>query len=145
MMRIQPDCNAMPSQCTQASAGPTAGGAMTRVQSEAVEHEARQLRPTSAPPQVPPTQGVVTRILLASLDFYRKWLSPAIHSLSPGGCRYLPTCSEYASIAIATHGPLRGVSLALWRLLRCHPFARGGLDPVPPASTSRHFLHKPLP
>ena len=84
----------------------------------------------------------MTRILLATLAFYRRWLSPALHSLSPGGCRYLPTCSEYAAIAIATHGPLRGVALALWRLLRCHPFSRGGLDPVPPrpsAATQDHF------
>jgi putative membrane protein insertion efficiency factor len=74
----------------------------------------------------------MTRLLLSTLDFYRRWLSPALHGLSPGGCRYVPTCSEYASIAIATHGPLRGGSLALWRILRCHPFACGGLDQVPP-------------
>jgi putative membrane protein insertion efficiency factor len=43
----------------------------------------------------------------------------------------VPTCSEYAAAAIAIHGPVRGSGLALWRLLRCHPFARGGLDPVP--------------
>ena len=93
-----------------------------------------------APPQV------VSRILLALLAFYRRWLSPAIHSISPGhGCKFLPTCSEYASVAIATHGPLRGTALALWRLLRCHPFTRGGLDPVPPAPISRHFPHEPLP
>jgi uncharacterized protein len=75
----------------------------------------------------------MTRVLLALIAFYRRWLSPAVHVLSPGGCRYLPTCSEYAAQAIAVHGPLRGSALALWRLLRCHPFARGGLDPVPPA------------
>ena len=87
----------------------------------------------------------MTRILLAALDFYRRWLSPAVHSLGgPGGCRYLPTCSEYASIAIATHGPLRGSALALWRLLRCNPFSRGGLDPVPQAVTASHFPHEPL-
>jgi hypothetical protein len=74
----------------------------------------------------------VTRGLLAALEYYRRWLSPAIHSAKTGGCRYLPTCSEYASIAIATHGPVRGVLLASWRLLRCNPFARGGLDQVPP-------------
>jgi len=74
----------------------------------------------------------MTRILLAMLAFYRRWLSPAIHSLGVGGCRYLPTCSEYAQVAIAVHGPIRGVALALARLLRCHPFSRGGLDPVPP-------------
>lgn len=87
----------------------------------------------------------MTRILLAALDFYRRWLSPAVHSLGSGGCRYLPTCSEYASVAIATHGPLRGIGLAIWRVLRCHPFSRGGLDPVPPAATQRPLRHEPLP
>jgi putative membrane protein insertion efficiency factor len=74
----------------------------------------------------------MTRVLLYLLDFYRRWISPAIHSLSPGGCKFLPTCSEYASVAIATHGALRGSAMAFWRLLRCHPFSRGGLDQVPP-------------
>ena len=88
---------------------------------------------------------MMTRFLLAALGFYRRWLSPAVHSLSPGGCRFHPTCSEYAAVAIATHGPLRGSALALWRLLRCHPFSKGGLDQVPPAATSRHVRHQPLP
>jgi putative membrane protein insertion efficiency factor len=89
----------------------------------------------------------MTRILLALLDLYRRWLSPALHALSPGGCRFVPTCSEYASIAIATHGPLRGSALAAGRLLRCHPFGRGGLDLVPPAvpAPTPTLLHKPLP
>jgi len=76
----------------------------------------------------------MTRILLGLLAYYRRWLSPALHSLGTGGCKFLPTCSEYASVAIATHGPLRGTALSLWRLLRCHPFSHGGLDPVPPAN-----------
>jgi putative membrane protein insertion efficiency factor len=89
---------------------------------------------------------MMTRLLLAFLDFYRRWLSPALHALNPGGgCRYVPTCSEYASIAIATHGPLRGGLLALWRLLRCNPFGRGGLDQVPPAAISPHPHREPLP
>jgi hypothetical protein len=92
---------------------------------------------------------MLTRILLAVLAFYRRWLSPAVHTLSPGGCRFQPTCSEYAQVAIAIHGPFRGVGLALWRLLRCHPFARGGLDQVPPRrladANSSHFPHEPLP
>jgi hypothetical protein len=92
---------------------------------------------------------MMTRLLLAALDFYRRWLSPAVHSLSPGGCRFQPTCSEYAAIAIATHGPLRGSALAVWRLLRCHPFSKGGLDQVPPqvppSAMSRSARHEPLP
>jgi len=68
-----------------------------------------------------------------------------LHALSPGGCKYLPTCSEYAAEAIAVHGPLRGLLLATWRLLRCNPFACGGLDLVPPARISHHFPHEPLP
>jgi hypothetical protein len=88
---------------------------------------------------------MITRLLLALLGFYKRWISPALHSLSPGGCKYLPTCSEYAMQAIAAHGPLRGVLLAAWRLLRCNPFSRGGLDLVPPLPISRHFPHEPLP
>jgi putative membrane protein insertion efficiency factor len=96
----------------------------------------------------------MTRLLLALIVFYRRWLSPALHSLNPGGgCRYQPTCSEYAAVAIATHGPVRGMGLALWRLLRCHPFARGGLDQVPsrhrPNNANRDTQaispHEPLP
>ena len=63
--------------------------------------------------------------------FYRRVLSPLVHSLGAGGCRFQPTCSEYAEIAIARFGPLRGGWLALWRVARCQPFAKGGLDPVP--------------
>jgi len=88
---------------------------------------------------------MMTRFLLATLAFYRRWLSPAVHTLSAGGCRYQPTCSEYAAVAIAIHGPARGVALALWRLLRCHPFSRGGLDQVPPAAAATPIHHQPLP
>jgi putative membrane protein insertion efficiency factor len=91
----------------------------------------------------------MTRFLLALLAFYKRWLSPALHSISPGGCKFLPTCSEYAATAIAVHGPLRGSGMAIWRLLRCHPFTKGGLDPVPPLRNSsagpRPFPHEPLP
>jgi len=92
---------------------------------------------------------MLTRLLLATIAFYRRWLSPAVHSLNPGGCRYQPTCSEYAAVAIATHGPIRGLALAIWRLLRCHPFSRGGLDQVPQRRSQSHhhdlFPHEPLP
>ena len=89
----------------------------------------------------------MTRLLLALLGFYHRWLSPVLHALGGGGgCKYLPTCSEYAALAIATHGPFRGSLLAVRRLLRCHPFGPGGLDPVPPrAHAPRPLPHKPLP
>lgn len=68
-----------------------------------------------------------------SFHFYRRWISPLLHSLHglSGACRFVPTCSEYAAAALQQHGLLRGSGLAFWRLLRCNPFARGGFDPVP--------------
>jgi putative membrane protein insertion efficiency factor len=75
----------------------------------------------------------MTRFLLYLLALYRRWLSPALHSMSVGGCKYLPTCSEYAEVAIVRHGPVRGVLLSTWRVLRCNPFSKGGQDEVPPA------------
>jgi putative membrane protein insertion efficiency factor len=62
---------------------------------------------------------------------YKGLLSPLLQTLSLGQCRYLPTCSEYAYVAVLRHGWLRGGALAFWRLARCHPFSKGGLDPVP--------------
>lgn len=65
-------------------------------------------------------------LMLAMLRFYKRWISPAF----PPSCRYVPTCSEYAMEAVERYGALRGGLMATWRLLRCHPFAKGGLDPV---------------
>jgi len=72
------------------------------------------------------------RMLLA---LYKCVLSPLLHAVSgaQGACRFQPTCSEYAAIAVAEHGPMRGTFMAFGRLLRCHPLHRGGFDPVPPA------------
>ena len=67
------------------------------------------------------------RILLALLRFYKRAISP----LLPNACIYTPTCSEYAMEAIQKHGVLKGAGLAVWRVLRCNPFAKGGYDPVP--------------
>ena len=66
---------------------------------------------------------------------YQVAISPFLHALfGPGsGCRFYPTCSEYARIAFREHGLIRGGWLALRRILRCHPFHPGGHDPVPPA------------
>ncbi|MCC6428756.1 MAG: membrane protein insertion efficiency factor YidD [Phycisphaerales bacterium] len=59
---------------------------------------------------------------------YQVTLSPFIG----GQCRYSPTCSNYALDAYREHGPWRGTGMTIRRILRCHPFARGGYDPVPP-------------
>ncbi|MEA5089473.1 membrane protein insertion efficiency factor YidD [Solidesulfovibrio sp.] len=72
-------------------------------------------------------------VLLWGITFYRLALSP----LKPPCCRFVPTCSEYALEAVGRFGALRGGLLALWRLARCHPFARGGYDPVPDAPWPR--------
>jgi putative membrane protein insertion efficiency factor len=66
-------------------------------------------------------------LLLRLIGLYRRLASPV---LSPR-CRFEPSCSEYAEEAIRVHGSFRGGMLAIWRLLRCQPFARGGIDPVP--------------
>jgi putative membrane protein insertion efficiency factor len=76
---------------------------------------------SSASPRLP------ARVLLLLVDAYRVVLSP----LLGGHCRFWPTCSAYAEEAIRRHGALRGARLAVGRLLRCHPFHAGGIDPVP--------------
>jgi uncharacterized protein len=73
-------------------------------------------------------RGPIARVLLAVIGFYRNAISPCL----PPSCRYTPSCSAYAAEAIQLHGAGRGSWLALRRLLRCHPFHRGGHDPVPP-------------
>jgi uncharacterized protein len=70
-----------------------------------------------------------------------KW---AISPMFPPACRYVPTCSEYAMEAVDRFGVFRGGLMAVWRLLRCHPFAKGGYDPVPrdsKAGTEEHAGH----
>ena len=70
---------------------------------------------------------MVVRPFLLLIDLYRILVSP----LLPPSCRFQPTCSEYAREALLRHGLWRGGRLAIWRILRCHPFRTGGWDPVP--------------
>ena len=70
---------------------------------------------------------MISRILIALIRGYRKWLSPLVRP----ACRFQPSCSLYALQAIELHGALRGSIYAARRLLRCHPLGRFGHDPVP--------------
>jgi uncharacterized protein len=74
-----------------------------------------------------PRPALPARLLLLALEAYRALLAPLVG----GHCRFWPSCSVYAEEAVRRHGALRGSWLALRRLLRCQPFARGGIDPVP--------------
>ncbi len=72
-------------------------------------------------------EAVLLQALLLPVRLYRAVLSPVM----PPACRFHPSCSKYALDALTTHGPLQGSWLAVRRLMRCHPFHPGGLDPVP--------------
>jgi len=67
------------------------------------------------------------RVLIAPIRLYQWVISP----LLPKRCRFYPTCSQYAIEALRRHGALKGGWLALKRILKCHPFHPGGVDPVP--------------
>ncbi len=70
---------------------------------------------------------LVVWLLLLPIYFYKGAISP----LTPPSCRFTPSCSTYAIEAIRRHGPLRGLYLAIRRILRCHPWGGSGYDPVP--------------
>jgi uncharacterized protein len=74
-----------------------------------------------------PSRSAPAWTLLLLVRIYIAFLSPFFG----GACRFHPSCSNYAAEAIALHGARRGTALALRRLLRCHPFNKGGFDPVP--------------
>lgn len=77
-------------------------------------------------------RNIAKNVLLLLLRVYRWAISP----LLPPACRYVPTCSEYAMEAVERYGAVRGSAMAVWRLLRCHPFTRGGVDNVIQSSCS---------
>lgn len=87
------------------------------------------VRRTGVEPEIEstvPSGGRGVRFCLALLRGYKRFISPFF----PPSCRFTPTCSQYAIDAVQKHGVMRGLLLAVWRLLRCHPFARSGYDPV---------------
>jgi len=64
--------------------------------------------------------------VISILRFYKKFISPAL----PESCRFYPTCSEYAVIAVEKYGVLKGSIKSIYRIMRCNPFNKGGYDPV---------------
>lgn len=70
---------------------------------------------------------VFSMLLILPILFYQRMISP----LTPPSCRFTPSCSEYARQAILKHGSIKGLWLAIWRILRCNPWGGSGYDPVP--------------
>ena len=70
---------------------------------------------------------LLTYLLLLPIYFYKGAISP----LTPPSCRFTPSCSTYAVEALRRHGPVKGLYLAIRRILRCHPWGGSGYDPVP--------------
>ena len=70
---------------------------------------------------------MVKKLFLLLIRFYQVAISPHLGK----NCRFVPTCSQYAMIAITRFGVIKGTYLAVRRLLKCHPFPEGGFDPVP--------------
>jgi putative membrane protein insertion efficiency factor len=73
---------------------------------------------------------MIRKIFIGIIQLYRLVISP----LFPPSCRFHPSCSVYAQEAIEVHGVLKGIWLGLKRISKCHPFHKGGYDPVPPTS-----------
>ena len=74
-----------------------------------------------------PARSIPTRVVLVMITIYQLTLSPLLGS----SCRYWPSCSRYTYEAVERYGWLRGSWMGLMRIARCHPFAKGGYDPVP--------------
>lgn len=76
-------------------------------------------------------------LLVAPIRLYQWTLSPLLGAR----CKYHPSCSRYAVGALHEHGPVKGLALGSWRLLRCNPWSKGGLDPVPARGHWRPDIH----
>ena len=80
----------------------------------------------------------MTRALAACLILLVRLYQWTLRPLLGANCRFEPSCSEYAIEALRLHGPIRGAGLAAWRIVRCNPWHRGGLDPVPCCAAHSH-------
>ena len=74
---------------------------------------------------------IISRILVWLLLLPIRFYQVAITPYTPPSCRFTPTCSEYARQALIKHGPVKGLALAIWRILRCNPWGGSGYDPGP--------------
>ena len=79
--------------------------------------------------------------LIGVVRFYQRFVSP----LTPPTCKYYPSCSSYAVTALQRHGVFRGTGLAVWRVLRCNPWAAGGVDDVPPSPSHQNHRQASSP
>lgn len=71
--------------------------------------------------------SIPAKAAMLAISFYRRFISP----LLPKTCRFTPTCSQYAYLAFEKYGFIKGMYLTVRRLLKCHPFHKGGYDPLP--------------
>ncbi len=78
--------------------------------------------------------GLLAGALLLVIRLYQRLIAPLWPVLfgPNAGCRFYPSCSHYTAEALRVHGAFRGTALGAWRILRCTPLSKGGLDPVPP-------------
>jgi uncharacterized protein len=97
-------------------------------------------------------RSIRDRVSRGMFFVYKNLLSPALHAVSgsAGACRFQPTCSEYAALAVEYHGIFRGTWLALRRIAKCHPFHASQFDPVPlsgskASKTARSMQSSPQP
>lgn len=81
-----------------------------------------------------PIEWVLVALVRGYQQIISPWFAPT--------CKYYPSCSNYAIGALRTHGPLRGLGLTAWRLLRCNPWSAGGVDHVPPPRAPRTERHQ---
>lgn len=86
-------------------------------------------------------KGVPRAVLLGLIGGYQRFVSP----FTPATCRFQPTCSEYARLAIEQEGSLKGMGLAFRRVIRCHPFGGHGYDPVPGSHTEAETEGRSIP
>ncbi|MBQ8648028.1 MAG: membrane protein insertion efficiency factor YidD [Oscillospiraceae bacterium] len=77
---------------------------------------------------------MIAKLLCLPIRFYQICISPMLGK----NCRFHPTCSQYAIEALTTHGAVKGLLLAVWRILRCNPWGGQGYDPVPPKGKWRN-------